>query len=66
MYNLLRQIKMAFTYIDVKMVNKLIVSMIRPKLEYAQLMWPSHKKKVKRKLDQIQSVATKVAPGVRN
>ena len=37
-YNLIRNIKTAFTYIDEEMVKKLITSMIRPRLEYAALV----------------------------
>ncbi len=45
-YNLLRNIKIAFTHIDEGMIKKLIKSMIRPRLEYAALVWsPKLKKK---------------------
>ncbi len=44
-YNLLRNIKATFTYLDEEMVKKLITSMIRPRLEYAALVWSSRLKK---------------------
>ncbi len=37
--NLLRRIKMAFTYLDADMMKNLIVSLIRPRLEYAAVVW---------------------------
>ncbi len=38
-YNLIRNIKAAFTNLDEEMVKKLITSMIRPRLEYGALVW---------------------------
>ncbi len=49
-YNLLRNIKAAFTYPDEEMVKKLITSMTRPRLEYAALVWSPRLKKEIRKL----------------
>ena len=34
-YQLLRSIRMTFKYLDEEMINKLITSLIQPKLEYA-------------------------------
>ncbi len=46
-YNLLRNIKIAFTYIDEEMIKKLITSMTRPRLEYEALVWsPKLKKEI--------------------
>ncbi len=59
-YNLLRNIKTAFTYIDEEMVKKLITSMIRPRLEYAALLWSPKLKKEIRKVERIQRAATKL------
>ena len=36
--------------------------MIRPKLEYAEVTWPMHKKKHVLKLERIQRIATKMVP----
>ena len=41
-YNLLRNIQLAFSDIDEDMIKKLITSMIRPRLEYAALLWSPH------------------------
>ncbi len=43
-YNIIRNIKTAFTYLDEEMM-KLIVSMIQPKLEYSAVVMSPHKKK---------------------
>ena len=40
--------------------------MIRPKLEYAAVVWSPHKKKDVRKLERIQRVATKMVPTLRD
>ena len=54
--------KVAFAYMDEEMVKKILVTMIRPKLEYAATLWaPSTKKNIK-KLERIQRAATKLAP----
>ena len=42
-YQLLRNIRTAFKYLDEEMFNKLITSLIRPKLEYALVVWSPHK-----------------------
>ena len=65
-YNIIRRIKAAFTYLDEEMMKKLIVSMIRPKLEYAAVVWSPHKKKDVRKLERIQRAATKMVPTLRD
>ncbi len=44
-YNLLRNIKKAFTYLDEEMVKKLVTSIIRPRLEYAAVVWSPRLKK---------------------
>ncbi len=59
-YNLLRNIKVAFTYLDEQMVKKLITTMIRPRLEYAALVWSPRLKKEIRKLERIQRAETKL------
>ena len=42
-YSLLKNIRVAFHYLDEEMVKKLIVSLIRPRLEYAAIVWSPHK-----------------------
>ncbi len=36
--------------------------MIRPNLEYAEVVWSPHKKKHIKKLERIQKMATKMVP----
>ena len=60
-YNLLRYIRVAFTYLDEDMVRKILVSLISPKLEYAAVLWSPSTKNIK-KLERIQRAATKLAP----
>ena len=57
---------MAFKYLDEEMINKLITSLIRPKLEYAAVIWSPHKKKDIKMLERLQRAASKMAPSLRN
>ena len=61
-YNLLRNITIAFTYIDEDMVKKLLASLIRPRLEYAAVLWSPHTRKNITKIERLQRAATKLAP----
>ncbi len=65
-YNLLRNIKRAFTYLDEEMVKKLITSIIRPRLEYAAVVWSPRLKKDIRKLERILRAATKLLESFRD
>ena len=47
-------------------MRKLIVSMIRPQLEYATLVWSPHKKKDITRIERIQRTATRLAPSLIN
>ena len=38
-YNLVRSIRTAFRYLDEDMIKRLIITMIRPRLEYAAVVW---------------------------
>ena len=42
---------MAFNFLDKGMMRKIITAMIRPKLEYAEVIWSPHKKKHMLKLE---------------
>ena len=64
-YQLLINLRMALKYMDEEMINKLITSLIRTKLEYAAVIWSSHKKNIK-KLERLQRAAKKMAPSLRN
>ena len=65
-YSLLKNIRVAFHYLDEEMVKKLIVSMIRPRLEYAVVVWSPHKKKDINKIERIQRAATKMIPSLKD
>merc|ERR1712035_47130 len=49
-YNLLRNIREAFNYMDEEMIRKLITSLIRPGLEYAALLWSPNLKKTHKEI----------------
>ena len=66
MYYLLRNMKIAFTYIDADMVRKIITTYIRPTLEYASVVWNPHLQKDKDKLERIQRAATRWVPELRD
>jgi len=61
-YRMLRNIRVAFHFLDKNMMKKIITTMIRPKLEYAEIVWSPHKKKHVKKLERIQRIATKMVP----
>lgn len=63
--NLIRNIGLAFNYMDEEMMKKLISTIIRPRLEYAGVVWSPHKKKHIKKLERLQRIATKMVPGLR-
>ena len=57
---------MAFKYLDEEMIDKLITSLIGPKLKYAAMIWSPHKKKDVKMLQRIQRAATKMSPSLRD
>ncbi len=65
-YRTLANIRVAFSYMDTNMMKKIITSMIRPKIEYAAVIWSPYKKKDIRKLERIQRAATKMVPELRD
>ena len=65
-YNLFKNIKAAFNYMDEGMIKKLITTLIRPRLEYTALVWSPHLKKHIRKLERIQRTATTLPLSLRN
>ena len=60
--NMLKRIKIAFSYMDMDMMRTLISSLIRPRMEYAAVVWSPHTKKNIRKLERVQRAATKMVP----
>lgn len=53
---------MAFAYMDEEMLKKILVTQIRPRLEYAAVLWsPSTEKNIE-KIEKIQRATTKLAP----
>ena len=65
-YRLLQNIRVAFHYLDKEMMSKIIKTLIRPRLEYAAIVWSPHRKKDIRKLERIQRIATKMVPELSN
>lgn len=59
MYNLLRNIKTTITCICEGMM-KLVTLILRPRLEYAALVWSSRLRKEVKKLERVQRSATKL------
>ena len=57
---------MAFKYLDEEMIDKLITSLIGPKLKYAAMIWSPHKQKDVKMLQRIQRAATKMSPSLRD
>lgn len=64
-YGLLNRVRIAFNYLNEDMLVKIIKSMVRPKLEYAAVVWSPHLKKHITKLEKVQKVATKMIPELR-
>ena len=44
-FMMLLNIRMAFHFLDKDVMRKIITTMIRLKLEYAEIIWSPHKKK---------------------
>ena len=53
---------MTFHFLDKYTMRKIITTMIRPKLKYAEVKWSPHKIKHMSKLESIQRIATKMVP----
>ena len=55
-----------FHFLDKDIMRKIITTMIRPKLEYTEVIRSPHKKKHVLKLERIQRIATKMVPDLEN
>ena len=53
---------MAFHFLDKDVMRKITTIMIRPKLDYAKVIWYLHKKKHVLKLERKQRIANKMMP----
>ncbi len=65
-YNFLSNIRVAFHHMDKEMMKKIMTAMVRPRLEYAAVVWSPHTKKDIRKLERIQRTATRMVPELRD
>ena len=65
-YNVIKNIGLSFHYMDKEMMRKLVTTIIRPRLEYAQVLWSPYKKKHIRKLERLQRMATKMVPEMKD
>ena len=63
---MLKNTRMESKYLSDKMINKLISSLIRPRLEYEAVIWSPHKKKDIKEIEIIQNAAAKVAPSLKD
>ena len=61
-FRMVRNIWMVFHFLDKDIIRKIITTMIRPKLEYAEAIWSPHKKKHVLKLERKQRIETKKEP----
>ena len=59
---MLRNLGMTVHFLDEYMMRKIITTMIRPKLEYAQVIWSPHKEKHVLKLERIHKITTMIMP----
>ena len=57
-------IRTTFTHLNEALVRKVIESILRPKLEYAQVVWAPHLKKHIQKVERVQRAATKLVPAL--
>ena len=65
-FMILRNIRMAFHFLDKDIMRKIITSMVRPKIKYAEVIWFPHKKKHVFKLERIQRIDTKMVPELKD
>ena len=61
---ILGAMRRSFQFIDVKMFSTLYKAMVRPHLEYANVVWSPHLQKNVQKLEKVQRRATKLVPSL--
>jgi hypothetical protein len=57
-------IRRTFTYMDADLMKKLYISLVRPHLEYANVIWHPHLKRQVELLERVQHRATKMVPNL--
>ncbi len=65
-YGMLWNIRMIFQLMNKDMMKKMLTTLIRPKLEYAEVVWSPYKKKHINRLERIQRIATKMLPELKD
>jgi hypothetical protein len=57
-------IRRSFTYLDCKLMKQLFIALVRPHLEYGNVVWHPYLKKDLSLLEGVQHRATKMVPGL--
>jgi ribosomal protein S20 len=57
-------IRRTFTYIDIPLMKQLFISLVRPHLEYGNVIWHPTLRKDKDMIEAVQRRATKMIPGL--
>jgi len=61
---LLGLIRRSFTYMDIELMRRLFTTIVRPHLEYANIIWHPYLKKDIELIEGVQHRATKMVPGL--
>ena len=63
---MLGQIRRSFQYLDVETMRQLFTSLVRPHLEYANVVWAPRMKKDINLIEGVLRRATKIIPGMKD